>query len=192
MELLGLPRNILFRTIGDEIPGNISVSKELVSASINNIKSVDLAVKILPLSLVWLQLRSCSQHLFHLLDLINDIPPDRLRLKKVDLFLDTGARESINRWILAQSTPADFSSLLVQLRHSGIDVRFYDESGHQELDMFQDLGISFAMSSELLAPAVHTTPEEESVLAMMGKQIVDLNSYATASRRKSRFAHHLL
>lgn len=191
MELLGLPYNLLFRDCGDDIPERVSVPKEFVSQSINNIKSVDLAVKILPLSLVWLQLRSCNQYLFHLLDLINDIPSGRLRLKKIDLFLDTGARESISRCTLAQSTPADFVSLLIELCDSGVNVRFYDESGNQEINMCQGSDISLNMSSELLAPAGYATPEEESVLAMIGKQFVDLNAHATASRRKSRFAHHL-
>lgn len=191
MELLGLPYNTLFQSIGDDIPDTVSVPKGLVSESINNINSVDLAIKILPLTLVWLQVRSCNQYLSHLLDLISSTPSKELRLKKLDLFLDTGARESINRWTLAQPTPANFFFRLASLRRSGIEITFYNEIGDRTINMLNALRLQFAMSNELLALAGNAISEEESVLALTRKQFSDLNERAVASRLSSRLGHQL-
>ncbi|KAH7409852.1 hypothetical protein DE146DRAFT_784996 [Phaeosphaeria sp. MPI-PUGE-AT-0046c] len=184
MESLGLPYNTMFRDAGDYSSEIVSVPKELVFQSVNNIKFVELSVKVLPLSLVWLQFRSCNKYLFQFLELIRRIPAHHRRLKRIDLHLDTGARESINQWLLACHESSNFPLHLSELEGSGVEATFYTETGARIIDMSREL-LQHEVMSELALSG------EEYLLALTRKQFSDLNVGAVESRRKSRRAHQL-
>ncbi|OAL00951.1 hypothetical protein IQ06DRAFT_376582 [Phaeosphaeriaceae sp. SRC1lsM3a] len=112
------------------------------------------------------------------------IPKDRRNLKRVDLYLDTGARDSINRWILAQPEPQDLSSKLSQLEESGVNITIYTCTRARVIDMTKELHQRESMSATALTG-------EELRLAMMCKQFSDVDIRAAESRRKSRLAHQL-
>jgi hypothetical protein len=181
MDALGLPKMLDFK-ISDDL--RHSKIRFMMAYGQNNgpvfHKEEEVTAKVLPLSLVSIQLRSCNERSFGFLQRFGEIPPES-HLKHIERYLDSCARASILRCLenCSSHTP-DFLVRITKLERMGIKVKFYTGSKEKLLDMQQEL-----------TRMVYLTPGEVALISLAGRQFSDLNRLAISRRRHSRLAQRI-
>jgi hypothetical protein len=131
MEILGHPETILFV---DPIASALAPGDSTMRT------------KVLPLTLQYLHLRSCNKWTFTLLQKINEVSMDQLRLKRIELFFKAGPRDLLMRCDSTDEGRLNYLRVLSDLRRKGTKVVFYTGRKQEVLEMSRELVSLSALS----------------------------------------------
>jgi hypothetical protein len=131
MEALGHPETILFV---DPIANAVAPGDSTIRT------------KVLPLTLQSLHLRSCNKWTFTLLQKINEVPMNQLRLKRIELSFKADPGVFLTRCDSADQGRLSYLRVLSDLRRKGTKVVFYTGDIEEVLDMSKELASLSALS----------------------------------------------
>ncbi|KAL1794172.1 hypothetical protein ACET3X_007593 [Alternaria dauci] len=139
MDILGRPHDIVFSDTGSP-----SVTKHDGPASVDRGPPVgktlaELRSKVLPLSIQYLYLRSCNKWMFALLQRINEVPVEKLRLKHVELSFKSSPNNLLAQCDAVDLGRLDCVQLFADLDRKGIKVTFHTEPQRILVDMRKEL-----------------------------------------------------
>jgi hypothetical protein len=139
MDLLGHPNDIVFSNTC-----SLNVAKHDVAAIMDGAITADktlakLRSKVLPLTLQYLHLRSCNKWTFALLQKINEVPVEDLRLKHVELSFEPSPKNLLIQCDATDLGRLDYSRLLTDLHRKGTKITFYTGSQEVQVDMRKEL-----------------------------------------------------
>jgi hypothetical protein len=144
MDILGRPNDIVFSNTSTTITGKHDVAASVDSAPRIGKTLAELRSKALPLSIQYLHLRSCNKWTFALLQKINEVPVNDLRLKHVKLSFETLSKHLIIQCDAEDRGQLDYLRLLTDLDGKGVKVTFHTGPRETLVDMREELD---AMSS---------------------------------------------
>ncbi|CAO2654020.1 Nn.00g107530.m01.CDS01 [Neocucurbitaria sp. VM-36] len=182
MYLLGRPKTLVFWDPSMAFVMSLKAEVGKLGEDHNNanMQAMRLFTKVIPLSLRRLLVRSCNRHTFALLQKINRVPLEKLKLKQIDLYFKTSPGPSLVQCYANDDGELNYPSVLTDLAEKGVKVTFYTGPNEKSFDMCKDLAALSCLS-----------PLEAWHFAASGKKFSHLNMNASTKRRSSIIAHQL-
>ena len=139
MDILGRPHDIVFSNTS-----SLDVTKHDGTAIMDRALPMgktlaELRSKVLPLTIQYLHLRSCNKWMFALLQRINEVPVEELRLRHVELSFEPSPNNLLIQCDAADLGQLDYSQLLVDLDRKGVNVTFHTGPQGTLVDMRKEI-----------------------------------------------------
>ncbi|USP74904.1 hypothetical protein yc1106_02178 [Curvularia clavata] len=182
MEALGCPQNIVFSNeMPDVTQQKDDKQKSRLVFKEGRMETLEEArLKVLPLSITHLHLRSCNKWAFAFLKTINEVPSKDLKLRYVELFFNSASQEAIIQCDASDEGKFSYLDLLTDLEHKNIEVRFFCGDKETPVDMRREL--------EALC---FLTPYEAWQFSISRRPFSDLDSEASRNRQSSMIGSRL-
>lgn len=173
MDILGHPQNVVFVDIADNTPAmgrsGANENNDITAAGQNSQHE-----KVLPLCIMYLRLRSCNELVFPLLQKINEIPVDKVKLKHIELFFKHSPRDSTTMCYAADGGQLDYPRILSDLTEKSVKISTYAGKNEKRFDMKKELAALSVLS-----------PFEAWQSSIWSKQYSELDTEASSQRRSS-------
>jgi hypothetical protein len=141
MDILGRPHDIVFSNTS-----SLDVTKHDGTAIMDRALPMgktlaELRSKVLPLTIQYLHLRSCNKWMFALLQIINEVPVEELRLRHVELSFEPSPNNLLIQCDAADLGQLDYSQLLVDLDRKRVNVTFHTGPQGTLVDMRKEIEV---------------------------------------------------
>ncbi|RMZ69654.1 hypothetical protein GMOD_00006493 [Pyrenophora seminiperda CCB06] len=182
MEALGRPHSIVFQDLNRPNDTMHNSAADVANTRLERKANgpEDSRVKIIPLTIRFLHIRSCGKWTFVFLQMVNKVPMEHLKLQLIELFLDTGPEHVIAKCTTMDESRFSYLQVLLELTRKGIKISFYTGVQAVPVNMV-----------EVLLAISHISPIELWPFSISSMPWTSLNRESSMKRRSSTIGSRL-